>query len=68
MTTAILDVRPAARPVFTAPRGAGVDLERVFGLDRVPARRPRLVCHWHRDAGGRLACVWEPDIALVSSC
>jgi hypothetical protein len=62
MTAAILDVRPAA-PSGTVP--ATTDLVRLFALDRLPVRRPRLACHWRRDADGRLACTWEPDIALV---
>jgi hypothetical protein len=62
MTAAILDVRPAA-PSGVVP--ATTDLVRLFALDRLPVRRPRLACHWRRDADGRLACTWEPDIALV---
>jgi hypothetical protein len=38
-----------------------IDLVRLFGLDRLPAR-PQLVCRWHRDRDGGLACLWEPDI------
>jgi hypothetical protein len=57
MTAAILDIRPAA------PKGAPTDFVRLFELDRLPAGRRRLVCHWRRDADGRLACIWEPDIA-----
>lgn len=51
MTAAILDIRPAAR-----------DLAQLFTLDRLSQDRRRLVCHWHRDGDGRLACVWEPDM------
>jgi hypothetical protein len=64
MTAAILDVRPAALPGTVPPNGATTDVVRLFALDRLPAGR-RLVCHWHRDADGRLSCTWEPDIALV---
>jgi hypothetical protein len=34
-------------------------------LHRLAPDRPALVCHWRRDADGRLACFWEPatDIA-----
>jgi len=63
MTAAILDVRPAA-PGILPPKSAARDLARLFALDRLPDGRRRLVCHWHRDADGRLACVWEPDMAL----
>ena len=24
--------------------------------------RPRLICQWHRDEEGQLACRWAPDI------
>ena len=66
MTAAILDVRPAALPGTVRARGATTDLVRLFALDRLPVRRPRLACHWRRDADGRLACSWEPDIALFA--
>lgn len=58
MTTATLDIRPAAP-------GAVANLVRLFGLDRLPEPRPRLVCRWHTDADGRLACAWELDITPV---
>ena len=64
MTTATLDARPAVRPAPAAP-GAATNLVRLFALDRLPEQRPRLVCRWHRDADGRLAGAWEPDIAPV---
>jgi hypothetical protein len=63
MNTTILKLRPAARPDL-ALGGTADDLVTLFGLDRLPARRPRLVAHWHRQPDGRLACVWEPDLAL----
>jgi hypothetical protein len=62
MSAAILDVRPAA-PLGTVP--ATTDLVRLFALGRLPIHRRRLACHWRREADGRLACTWEPDIALV---
>jgi hypothetical protein len=65
MTAAILDVRPAARPDTVSAQGATADLVRLFALDRLPVHGQRLACHWRRDADGRLACTWEPDIALV---
>jgi hypothetical protein len=34
---------------------------RVAAPDRAIAR-PRLICRWHRDDEGQLACRWEPDI------
>jgi hypothetical protein len=62
MTAAILDVRPAVRPGIVPTTGATTNLVRLFALDHLPAGRRRLVCHWRRDADGRLACIWEPDI------
>ena len=65
MTAAILNVRSAAAPGTVSPSTVSLrgtkDLVRLFALDRLPARRPRLVCRWHRDASGRLACTWEAD-------
>ncbi|MGO8915735.1 MAG: hypothetical protein ACLQJR_07500 [Stellaceae bacterium] len=66
MTAAILDVRPAAAPGIVPPKTAARDLARLFALDRLLSGRRRLVCHWHRDADGRLACVWEPEIGTSS--
>jgi hypothetical protein len=40
-----------------------VDLVKLFGIDRLPSGR-RLVCRWHREPDGRIACHWEPDISL----
>jgi hypothetical protein len=65
MTAAILDVCPAAPPGIVPPKGATSDLARLFALDCRPASRRQLVCHWRRDADGRLACIWEPDIVLI---
>lgn len=65
MTAAILDVRPAALPGIGPPKDATTNLVRLFAFDRLPAGRRQLVCHWRRDAEGWLACIWEPDIALV---
>jgi hypothetical protein len=60
MTAAILNVRSAAAPGIGSLK-ATKDLVRLFELDRLSVGRPRLVCHWHRDADGRLACTWGPD-------
>jgi hypothetical protein len=60
MTAAILNVRSAAAP-GTVSLKATKDLVRPFALDRLSVGRPRLVCRWHRDADGRLACTWGPD-------
>jgi len=65
MAAAILAVRPAAPPGIVSRNGATTNLVRLFGLDRPPVGRPQLVCHWRRDADGRLACIWGPDIALI---
>ena len=64
MLAAILAVRPAASPGTLPRKSATTDLVRLFALDRLPRAR-RLACHWHRDADGRLACFWEPDIGPV---
>jgi hypothetical protein len=61
MTAAILNVHSAAAPCTVSPQGTK-DLVRLFALDRLPVGRPRLVCRWHRDADGRLACLWEPGL------
>ena len=61
----ILDICPAAEPRVVQSTAAATDLERLFALDDLPAVGRPLVCHWHRDADGRLACSWEPDIALI---
>jgi hypothetical protein len=65
MTAAILDFRPAAPPGQVPPPGVAKDLVRLFALDRPPTGRRHLLCHWRRDAEGRLSCFWEPDIVPV---
>jgi hypothetical protein len=75
MTAAILEIRPAAPPGIVPPqgattkgattKGATTNLVRLFALDCLPAGRRTLVCHWRRDADGRLACTWEPDIVVI---
>jgi hypothetical protein len=65
MTAAILDFRPAAPPGSALPADTAADFLRLFALDRLPPVRRRLVCRWHRDADGRLASSWEPDIVLL---
>jgi len=55
-------MRRAAEPGVVQSTAAVTDLVRLFALDDLPPVRRQLVCHWHRDAGGRLACTWEPDI------
>ena len=69
MNAAFPVFRPAAAPgaaidttaVRGVARSTAGDLVRLFGLDRLPTRR-RLICHWHRDAEGRLTAVWEVDV------
>jgi hypothetical protein len=56
----IVDV-PAVAPGVAATNVSPVDLVALFGLDRLSADR-RLVCRWHRESDGRIACNWEPDI------
>lgn len=66
MTAAFLNLRAAAaRPAIAAK--ATRDMVRLIGLDRLPAERTKLVCRWHSGADGRLACVWEPDMASRAS-
>jgi hypothetical protein len=60
-----LAARPAALAGIVSPRSATTSLVRLFRLDRLPVGRRPLICHWHLDADGRLACTWEPDIGLV---
>ena len=69
MKAAILEFRRAA-PAPAAPNPAvlnraATDLVCLFGLDRIPAGRRRLACHWHPGPDGRLIAVWEPDAASV---
>ncbi len=65
MTTAILDAR---RAVTTAQgEFRSDDLVRLLALDRLAETRRVLVCHWHRDADGRLTCTWTPDISPVAT-
>jgi hypothetical protein len=61
----ILDIRPAAEPDTAATNSVANDLERLFALDGLSAARRQLVCHWRRDADGRLSCSWEPDITSL---
>ena len=62
MTSAILDVRLAAPPGIVLAKGANSDLVHLFALDRLPVDRQPPVCRWRRNADGRLACIWKPDI------
>ena len=65
MTTVILDLRPAAQSGILYATATS-DFVRLFALDdRLFDGRRALICHWQRDADGRLACVWEPDIPPV---
>lgn len=65
MTAAILDFCPATAPASAMRQEGAADLARLLGLDRLSAAPRRLVCRWRRDADGRLAAVWEPDIVPV---
>jgi hypothetical protein len=60
----LLDRRPAVERDTARVNAAATDLVRLFGLDRRSSNR-RLVCCWHRDADGRLAATWEPDILVL---
>jgi hypothetical protein len=60
----ISNIRPAAEPGAAQSTAAATDLVRLFALDRLPRGR-RLACRWRRQADGRLACTWEPDIVVI---
>jgi hypothetical protein len=60
----ILDIRPAAEPGDVRTTAAAIDLVSLFVLD-CPPRGRRLVCRWRRQADGRLACSWKPDIVVI---
>jgi hypothetical protein len=62
---AFRDIGPAAEPGIGPTNTAAIDLVRLFALDRVSAGRRRLACRWHREADGRLACIWGPDIVAL---
>jgi hypothetical protein len=66
MKAAILDIRHLALPKMASVETGRAQqttlvVLRLFGLDRAPARRC-LVCHWHRDADGKLVAPWALDI------
>jgi hypothetical protein len=50
--------RPAIASGIVAPNVTNLVL--LFALDRIPVSTHRLVCHWHRNADGRLVCRWKP--------
>jgi hypothetical protein len=60
----ILDTRPTVEPGTVQINATAIDLVRRFGLDRLPFGR-RLVCRWHREVDGRLACLWESDTVPI---
>lgn len=55
----LTDRRTVAR---TAGDKTFLATEPLLAPDRAAAP-PRLICHWHRDEAGSLACSWEHDIA-----
>ena len=61
MAAANLDVRPAIASGIVTPNATNLVL--LFALDSIPVSKQRLVCHWHRNADGRLLCAWEPNIS-----
>jgi hypothetical protein len=54
----VFDTRPTVEPGATQINAVAIDLVRPFGLDRLPSGR-QLVCRWHREVDGRLACLWS---------
>jgi hypothetical protein len=61
MTAENLDVRPATAPGVVTPNSTNLVL--LLALEAKPVSAQRLVCHWHRDADGRLVCAWESEIS-----
>jgi hypothetical protein len=64
MNAAFLNVRSAVMPNAVSPQDTK-DFVRLFALDCLRLRRPRLVCRWSLDADSRLSCLWEPEVAPV---
>jgi len=56
----ILEAGAAIQPLAVSANST--NLLNLFVLDAPPMSARRLVCHWRRDADGRLACAWAPDI------
>ena len=54
----VLDARPTVEPGAIQIKAVAIDLVRPLGLDRRPSGT-RLVCRWHREVDGRLACLWS---------
>lgn len=67
MNTAFLVFCPAAAPATAVSHKAADELARLFALDPLPVRR-RLICHWQRDADGRLTGVWETELVHAQHC
>jgi hypothetical protein len=67
MITAFFVFRRGAAPATAVPQKTTDDLVRLFALDRLPAHR-RLVCHWRRDADGRLIGVCETELFHALDC
>jgi hypothetical protein len=65
MNAAFLNAGPAVAPGTDSVKRTR-DLVRLLSLEAVTVDRPRLVCRWHRDIDGRLACRWEPE--ALSAC
>lgn len=55
---------PAIASGIVAPNATNLVL--LFARDRIPVSAHRLVCHWHRNADGRLVCTWEPALRCRS--
>lgn len=66
MNSAFLNIDLGLSPGAISPQGTidavTTDLVTLFALDNLRVERWPLVCRWHRDDDGRLACIWEPDI------
>ena len=58
MAAANPNVGPTIASGIVAPNATNLVL--LFALDRIPVSTHRLVCHWHRNADGRLVCRWKP--------
>jgi hypothetical protein len=58
MTAANVNVRPDISSGIVAHDATNLVL--LFALNRIPVSPHRLLCHWYRNADGRLVCTWEP--------
>lgn len=68
MTAAILEIHRDVRPTTARPNDTTATCVRAVVPFRPTNYRRRLICRWHRETDGQLACVWEPDIGPGPAC